>query len=62
MAGPTQAAGGSTLAKLPPIAKFGLGFFFVLAIGAGYWMFFYSDVSKKITAAQKQQRTNQPAE
>jgi type IV pilus assembly protein PilO len=56
MAGPAQPAGGSSLAKLPPVAKFGLGLFFVLAIGAGYWLFFYSDVSKKITAAQKQQR------
>jgi type IV pilus assembly protein PilO len=54
MAGLTL-GGQSSLAKLPPAAKFGIGFFFVAVIAFGYWLVLYSDVDAKITAATRQQ-------
>jgi type IV pilus assembly protein PilO len=47
--------GSSSLAKLPPAARWGIGVFFVLAIAAGYWLIFYSEIEGKITAAKRQQ-------
>lgn len=47
--------GTSSLSKLPPAARWGIGAFFVLAIGAMYWLIFYSEIEGKITAAKRQQ-------
>lgn len=47
--------GSSSLNKLPPILRFAIGAFFVVAIAGGYWLVLYSDVDAKITAAQRQQ-------
>lgn len=54
MAPPAQSGGGSALSKLSLPAKVGVGFFVLLLIGAGYWLVFYLDVSKKIDAAKRQ--------
>jgi type IV pilus assembly protein PilO len=47
------AQGGSTLDRLPPIAKVGVGFLFTLLIGLLYFVVFYSDVDNDITDAQR---------
>lgn len=47
--------GSSSLSKLPPAARWGIGAFFVVAIGAMYWLIFYSEIEGKITAAKRQQ-------
>lgn len=49
------AAGTSSLAKLPPAARVGIGAFFVVAIAGAYWLIFYSEIDGKITAAKRQQ-------
>jgi type IV pilus assembly protein PilO len=54
MAGLTL-GGQSSLAKLPPAAKFGIGFFLVALVAFGYWLVMYSDVDAKIQAALRQQ-------
>ncbi len=47
--------GSSSLAKLPPAARVGIGAFFVVAIAGAYWLIFYSEIDGKITAAKRQQ-------
>jgi type IV pilus assembly protein PilO len=47
--------GGSTLDRLPPVAKVGVGFLFVVLIGLLYFVVFYSDVDNDLTQAQKQE-------
>jgi type IV pilus assembly protein PilO len=53
MASPIQAQ----LAKLPPIAKVGIGAGLVLVLFFGYWFVFYSDVAAKIEGAQRQKKS-----
>lgn len=48
-------AGQSALNKLPTAARVGIGAFFVVVLGAAYWLVFYSEVDAKITAAHRQQ-------
>ena len=50
------APGGSTLDRLPPIAKAGVGFLFVVLIGLLYFVVFYSDVDTDLTSAQKKEQ------
>ena len=52
MASPIQ----TQLAKLPPIAKVGIGAGLVLVLFFGYWFVFYSDVAAKIEGAQRQKK------
>ena len=49
------AAKTSTLARLPTIAKVGIGFGFVLLISIAYFIIFYSDVSSAIRSAKSQE-------
>jgi type IV pilus assembly protein PilO len=52
----SQAAqGGSTLDRLPPIAKVGVGFLFVVLIGLLYFVVFYSDVDNDLTQNKQQE-------
>jgi type IV pilus assembly protein PilO len=51
------AQGGSTLDRLPPIAKAGVGFLFVVLIGLLYFVVFYSDVDNDLTNAQNTERS-----
>ena len=53
--GSAPAPGGSTLDRLPPIAKVGVGFLFVVLIGLLYFVVFYSDVDNDLTQAQQQE-------
>ena len=53
--GNAPAPGGSTLDRLPPIAKAGVGFLFVVLIGLLYFVVFYSDVDNDLTQAQQQE-------
>jgi type IV pilus assembly protein PilO len=52
----TAAAQGSTLDRLPPIAKAGVGFLFVVLIGLLYFVVFYSDVDNDLTNARNGER------
>jgi type IV pilus assembly protein PilO len=47
-----NAAAGSTLDRLPPAAKAGVGFLFALLIGLLYFVVFYSDVDNDLTQAR----------
>jgi type IV pilus assembly protein PilO len=47
------ARGESTLAKLPPIAKVGVGALFAVLIGVAYFVVFYGDLASSITAEKK---------
>jgi type IV pilus assembly protein PilO len=60
----SAAQGGSTLDRLPPIAKVGVGFLFVVLIGLLYFVVFYGDVDNDLTQAKKDETrlTNQLAE
>jgi type IV pilus assembly protein PilO len=49
-------AQGSTLDRLPPIAKAGVGFLFVVLIGLLYFVVFYSDVDNDLSQAQQMER------
>ena len=49
------AQGGSTLERLPPIAKVGVGFLFTVLIGLLYFVVFYSDVDNDLTQAKGQE-------
>jgi type IV pilus assembly protein PilO len=53
MASPIQ----TQLAKLPPIAKAGIGAGLVVILFFGYWFVFYSDVAAKIEGAQRQKKS-----
>lgn len=52
----TPAQGGSTLDRLPPIAKVGVGFLFAVLIGVLYFVVFYSDVDTDITNAKNKEK------
>jgi type IV pilus assembly protein PilO len=52
----TPAQGGSTLDRLPPIAKVGVGFLFAVLIGVLYFVVFYSDVDTDITNAKNREK------
>jgi type IV pilus assembly protein PilO len=45
-------AAGVSLAKLPPVAKVGIGGIVVVIVFALYWVVFYSDISAKRSAAE----------
>jgi type IV pilus assembly protein PilO len=49
----SAAQGGSTLDRLPPIAKVGVGFLFVVLIGLLYFVVFYGDVDNDLTQARR---------
>jgi len=51
------AQGGSTLDRLPPIAKVGVGFLFAVLIGVLYFVVFYSDVDTDLTNAKSREKT-----
>ncbi len=53
--GNAQAQGGSTLDRLPPVAKAGVGFLFAVLIGLLYFVVFYSDVDNDLTQQQQQE-------
>ena len=46
-------AQGSTLDRLPPVAKVGVGFLFVVLIGLLYFVVFFSDVDNDLTEAKR---------
>jgi type IV pilus assembly protein PilO len=49
------AQGGSTLDRLPPVAKVGVGFLFVVLIGLLYFVVFYSDVDNDLSQQKSQE-------
>ena len=49
------ARGDSVLAKLPPLAKAGIGLLFVLLIGVAYFVVFYGDLASSITAEKSKE-------
>jgi type IV pilus assembly protein PilO len=49
------ARGESVLAKLPPLAKAGIGLLFVLLIGVAYFVVFYGDLASSITAEKSKE-------
>jgi type IV pilus assembly protein PilO len=51
--GNAPAQGGSTLDRLPPVAKVGVGFLFAVLIALLYFVVFYSDVDNDLTEAKK---------
>ncbi|HVY49319.1 MAG TPA: type 4a pilus biogenesis protein PilO [Minicystis sp.] len=51
MAAKPQAAGGSALDRLPPVAKVGVALLFVGLIGVLYFVVFYGDVDTQISQA-----------
>ncbi|APR81563.1 Type IV pilus biogenesis protein PilO [Minicystis rosea] len=53
---PPAAAAGSTLDKMPPIAKVGVGFLFAFLIGVLYFVVFYSDVDTDLTNAKRSEK------
>jgi type IV pilus assembly protein PilO len=50
------AQGGSTLDRMPPIAKVGVGFLFAFLIGVLYFVVFYSDVDTDLTNARRSEK------
>lgn len=57
---PSAAAqGGSTLDRLPPIAKAGVGALFVVLVGLLYFVVFYSDVDNDLSTAKTKQSSLQ---
>jgi type IV pilus assembly protein PilO len=46
----------TTLARLPPIAKWGVGAGLVVLLFFGYWFVFYSDVASKIEGAERRKK------
>ena len=50
-----MARGDSVLAKLPPLAKIGIGALFVVLIGVAYFVVFYGDLASSITAEKSQE-------
>ena len=53
--GNAPAPGGSTLDRLPPVAKVGVGFLFAVLIGLLYFVVFYSEVDNDLTQAKSQE-------
>jgi type IV pilus assembly protein PilO len=56
---PTPAQAGSTLDRLPPIAKFGVGALFVLLVCVLYFVGFYADVASAIDGAIQREQALQ---
>jgi type IV pilus assembly protein PilO len=50
-----MARGDSVLAKLPPLAKVGIGALFVVLIGVAYFVVFYGDLASSITAEKSRE-------
>ena len=50
-----MARGDSVLAKLPPLAKVGIGALFVVLIGVAYFVVFYGDLASSITAEKSKE-------
>jgi type IV pilus assembly protein PilO len=50
-----MARGDSVLAKLPPLAKVGVGALFVILIGVAYFVVFYGDLASSITAEKSKE-------
>lgn len=50
-----MARGDSVLAKLPPLAKAGIGLLFVVLIGVAYFVVFYGDLASSITAEKSKE-------
>ena len=50
--GNAPAQGGSTLDRLPPVAKVGVGFLFAVLIALLYFVVFYSDVDNDLSQAK----------
>jgi len=46
---PATAASGSTLDRLPPVAKFGVGLLFVALVGLLYFVVFFTEVDAQLT-------------
>src|SRR4051812_29693003 len=51
-----MAKGDSMLAKLPPLAKIGIGALFVVLIGVAYFVVFYGDLASSITAEKSKEQ------
>jgi type IV pilus assembly protein PilO len=49
------ARGDSVLAKLPPLAKVGVGLLFMVLIGVAYFVVFYGDLASSITAEKSKE-------
>jgi type IV pilus assembly protein PilO len=56
---PAPQQSGSSLDKLPPLAKVGVGALFVVLVGVLYFVGFYADVASEIDAAVKRQQVLQ---
>jgi type IV pilus assembly protein PilO len=56
---PAPAQAGSSLDRLPPIAKIGVGALFVLLVGVLYFVGFYADVATEIDAAVQREQALQ---
>jgi type IV pilus assembly protein PilO len=54
---PVAAPAGSTLDRLPPVAKVGVGLLFVVLVGLLYFVVFFSDVDNDLTSAKDQEDT-----
>jgi type IV pilus assembly protein PilO len=50
-----MARGDSVLAKLPPLAKAGIGALFIVLIGVAYFVVFYGDLASSITAEKSKE-------
>ena len=50
-----MARGDSVLAKLPPLAKVGVGVLFAVLIGVAYFVVFYGDLASSITAEKSRE-------
>jgi len=50
-----MARGESVLAKLPPLAKAGIGALFIVLIGVAYFVVFYGDLASSITAEKSKE-------
>src|SRR3954464_5982585 len=52
---PQAPAGGSSLDRLSPVAKFGVGFLFFFLVGVVYFIIFHGDLETEIESAQNAQ-------
>ena len=55
MATKAQTVAGSSLGRLPPLGKAGVGLLFLLLFGALYFVMFYGDLESDLAAAQQQE-------
>jgi type IV pilus assembly protein PilO len=54
---PNVATSGGTLDRLPPVAKVGVGFLFVVLVGLLYFVIFYGEVDNELTSARELEKT-----